>query len=87
MINETAITLILDKIIEILFIQQNRTVEKIDPLAKSGKIKVKQNRFNPYNPLSYVLVIVCVLIYLPLFGIIGTATGVDFTVFQWMDEN
>jgi hypothetical protein len=30
------------------------------------------HRFNPYNPLSYLTILVFIILSLPLFGVVGT---------------
>jgi hypothetical protein len=39
----------------------------------------KRKRLNPYNPLSYITIIVCVLIGIVLFGFVGITKEMDFS--------
>lgn len=40
-------------------------------------------RINPYNPLSYVVIIGCLIIGILAFGLIGVWKEVDINFFKW----
>ncbi len=43
-----------------------------------------KKRLNPYNPLSYILIVVVLFVALLLFGFIGIKNEVDFkNPFKW----
>ena len=51
-------------------------------LKRLGKGYFKAYRLNPYNPLSYVLVLIAIPIFILGYGFIGVFDKVD-NVFKW----
>jgi hypothetical protein len=50
---------------------------------KLGKGYFKAHRLNPYNPLSYIVFLLGLLIGLVLFGVIGIKEQTDGNPFKW----
>lgn len=59
----------MEKLLKYLFILQEVSNEDRSP--KLGRGHFNARRFNPYNPLSYLAVIIIIIVGLILFGVIG----------------
>lgn len=71
-------------LIKILVIQvHNNESCKIEKCHKLGKGHSKSYRLNPYNPLSYVCLLLGSIICLIALGIIGFWRELDGNPFKW----
>lgn len=70
------------KILRGLFIVQERS--NIGRNPKLGKGYSTAYRFNPYNPLSYITVVIALIIGITLYGILGFWKEMDKqNPFKW----
>ncbi len=62
------------KLLKLLWIVQEVSNEQRHKagLDRLGKGYFNAYRLNPYNPLSYIIAIATLIVYVPLFGFIGT---------------
>lgn len=66
------------KILKLLFIIQEK--DRFDPFKRSYKVR----RINPYNPLSYITIILIMIVGLLMFGFVGIWKEVDVrNPFKW----
>lgn len=66
------------KILKAIFVIQE--IERHDPFKKSYKVR----RINPYNPLSYIAIILILIIGILMFGFMGIWKEVDVrNPFKW----
>ena len=74
------------KILKNLYIVQEISNKKreIDGLPSLGKGYFKAYRFNPYNPLSYVALIIIFFVGIIMFGFYGFWREIDMqNPFKW----
>lgn len=69
-------------LIKALWIYQDRWVKL--PYRKNGKIM--KDRLNPFNPLSYVLLLIVYIISFFLYGILGTKKHLGSPL-KWLKWN
>ena len=67
------------KLLKILFIIQEK--KKLDEFKRTRTLK----RINPYNPLSYLAILITILIAIILFGFVGAWKEIDVldNPFNW----
>ena len=53
-------------------------------LKRLGKGYSEAYRLNPYNPLTYLLVIILMIVWIPMFGIVGLWIQLhEENLFEW----
>ena len=74
------------KILKYLHIIQtvsNKDREKLG-LNKLGRGFINAHRANPWNPLSYVFLLLAIPIAIIMFGVVGVWAQIDFkNIFKW----
>ena len=58
----------MNKILKQLGIWQTRKIKCLTPL---GKDEISQHRLNPYNPLTYIILPICIILGLIVYGVWG----------------
>jgi predicted PurR-regulated permease PerM len=70
------------KLLKWLFIVQEVSNEGREP--KLGRGFFNARRLNPYNPLSYVIVVICLIAGILMFGFVGFWKETDLrNPFKW----
>jgi predicted PurR-regulated permease PerM len=70
------------KILKRLLIIQEVSNRNREP--KLGKGFLKARRLNPFNPLSYITVVVALIVGILMFGFVGVYKEMDFkNPFKW----
>lgn len=70
------------KILKFLYVLQEKSNK--DRIPKLGKGYSKAIRLNPYNPLSYVALVIILAVGIIMFGVVGFWKEIDATnPFKW----
>ena len=69
------------KLLKYLFIIQEVSNKNRNP--KLGKGFLEARRFNPYNPLSYVALILIMIVGILMFGFVGCWKYIGQNPFKW----
>jgi len=69
-------------ILKFLFILQEVSNKKRTPHLGKGYSTAR--RFNPYNPLSYITIVLIIIVGIVMFGVVGFWKEIDYTnPFKW----
>lgn len=72
------------KFLKFILVIQEKRIESKHGNKKIGKIFRTYHRINPYNPLSYISIVIIVLVGILMFGFIGVWKEVDLkNPFKW----
>lgn len=69
----------MDKILLDLKIVQEKSV----PTGNFGGIYKVYTRMNPYNPLSYIVILITAILYIVLYGVVGFYKDLVRNPFKW----
>ena len=65
-------------------IQTSSNTNKTSRIKGVGGLRTEYHRLNPYNPLSYIFIILVLVVGIIMFGFVGFWKEIDFkNPFKW----